>query len=346
MGLDNSLYILDLENNFIISVKEKNYKLILNNIQKAEVYNLIDILNNKDDTLILESLSKFQNDMYNFFVNKEIYVKENSNSEEIKIQKIVGPEIFINKFYENYLSHMPNWRKINNCLENRGNKEYESAISVYINNEYILVSNGNLNINNFVDSTKEKFINEYAAAVVYNSIKNNNLMNYISSYLIKIDLKDFDNKQELLEFENISYFNFENSFLDLEIFSGYYFELNYQDYYPFISIEINNQQKIREAIILGFDKNDVLNNTIKFINDNQLIKGEFENVLNIKEYIPEIYKNGDEIMNSFFGKLIPVYFPKMKSCIFNNLKVRIISKDEEEYECSLSEVTFNLSKYL
>jgi len=346
MGLDKLLDILDLRDSFIISVKKTNYKFIFNSEQKNETYELISILKDSDE-INMNNFSEFQKEIYNFFLKNGIYIDNNKENQinQKELYNLIGPKPFLHKYYTSYLKEESNWLLTNKELKN---DLIQKVISVYIFEKYVLVSNDSVNIFGFKESNDSILLNEYAATVIYNFFKNPKNMNYLKSHIIKIDLTDFQNSYELIELNQITHLNFDKSIFFLEDFLEYSFEMNYQEYFPFVSIEIKNNFKKTKKIILGFDANDALNNTIKFILHNNEIDADpyFKNKLIAQNYISEILMGKDEVLNSFMEKILVAYFPMIETCTFSKSNVLLYDYRKKVVQVSKAEISYYLSHFV
>ncbi|CAG9621197.1 hypothetical protein [Sutcliffiella rhizosphaerae] len=331
--LDPTIYIIDTETDFYICTKEKNLKLVLEDVYKNKVYKLIEEL--KKDGHYTSS-DNFEMKIRQLLLDKGILTYQNKNKEiDLDgLSAIVGPIKLLETVKEEFGDRVHLNEQINMLIIHNSTKTDPIYVSVRNNNMC-------LSSKMFENTMQEKLNDEYltyAGYVLLEQLRKKTFqIEDLSHYIVAINLDSYENTVRKITLNQINYKNFKSSVLfDRDIINGT-IDFDYHSYFPFICIRYNTSEIEKELFVFGLSEEDAINNLLHLLS----------NLHDDIDYLP-IEKVSLEKIDTLLKKLIYIKLQKkLEISEIENMVHVFIGEDKYSYpsDSNFHPISYALSLY-
>ncbi|WDF49012.1 hypothetical protein PQ460_13430 [Paenibacillus sp. KACC 21273] len=305
--LEPSLYIMENEIDFFITTQSINLKLVLNKQQRLNVYTFIEkIKRNQGKNIDTLDLNIFENKMLDLFLNKGIaWNKEIETDlkakESLPFNKIYGSLTLLH-ILKNHFKHNSQIKESNHeyYIHFEELKHRQASIYLYQGNEQLYISP--ISIEEAIQVNWKPIYEEYAAYSFLEFIQNNNLQK-LEEFIIKMDLSIYTQTIEYLTYTSINEKNFISSIKADPILSNYQLEIDHENYFPLIYLQyysIKNEQEKFHAI--GFDQQDALRNLVFLLME----KSNDNNMHILNPYCEKYLLEQDSFLNKYISTVLNI----------------------------------------
>ncbi|NDI36716.1 hypothetical protein [Chengkuizengella sediminis] len=300
--IEPTLHIVDIDSDFILTTKDKNLKMNLNDKQKELTYQLLKTIKlNPNISPLLEDNKSFESKMLQVLMKNNMVSLEHDQEEyaDLKgINCIHGPLALL-KSIQQQLSEksqiIEDELGQTLCLHNNVMDGKEVYVYVCKDSLYITTKPSNKLNNYTIDSV---MMDQYAAFVFLEKLRDD-VLDINDVHIIKIDLTIYNNEFDYLITEQVNELNYSNSCLVDYKLSGYDIEFNKENYFPLVHCTLHDLESKSNLYSIGYDKEDAIRNLFVILNCSN--KGEQYQIRGCNTEYP---LNSE----SFLRKLLSIYF--------------------------------------